>query len=47
MSNATMDTLVKALLDGDQSGTAAGAGELRDAGVGSERIITVTIQCRY
>ena len=47
MSNATMDLLVKALLDGDQSGAPAGAVKLRDTGVRSERIVTETIQCRY
>jgi len=43
MSNATMALLLKALLDGDQSGAPAEAGKLRDAGVGSERIVTETI----
>jgi len=35
-----MDLLVKALLDGDQAQAIVEAGELRDAGVGHERIIT-------
>lgn len=44
MSDQTMDLLVEALLDGDQSTALAEAGKLRDAGVGSERIVTEGIE---
>jgi methanogenic corrinoid protein MtbC1 len=44
MSDQTMDLLVKVLLDGDQSAALAEAGKLRDAGVGSERIVTEGIE---
>jgi dimethylamine corrinoid protein len=44
MSDQTMDLLVKALLDGDQSAALAEAGKLLDAGVGSERIVTEGIE---
>ena len=44
MSDATMDLLVKALLDGDQAVAFAETRKLRDAGVGSEQIITEGVE---
>ena len=42
--SAPMDTLVKALLDGDQVQAISEAGRLRDAGVEHERIVTDGIE---
>jgi dimethylamine corrinoid protein len=44
MGDRAMDLLVKALLEGDQSGALAEAGKLCDAGVGAERIVTEGIE---
>jgi hypothetical protein len=40
MSNPNMDLLLKALIDGDQTGALAETRKLRDAGVGCEQIVT-------
>lgn len=44
MSNPSMDSLVKTLLDGDQAGALAETRRLRDDGVGCERIVTEGIE---
>jgi methanogenic corrinoid protein MtbC1 len=44
MGNPNMDALVKALLDGDQSGALALVKSLRDGGVGPERIVTEGVE---
>jgi methanogenic corrinoid protein MtbC1 len=44
MSTQTMDTLVKALLDGDQAGALAEVRNLRGGGVERERIVTQGVE---
>jgi dimethylamine corrinoid protein len=44
MGTPTMDTLVKALLDGDQAGALAETRNLRDGGVERERIVTEGVE---
>ncbi|MGD9224057.1 MAG: cobalamin-dependent protein [Desulfobacteraceae bacterium] len=44
MSTSNMNTLVKALLDGDQAGALAEARSLRDGGVERERIVTQGVE---
>ena len=44
MSTQTMDTLVKALLDGDQAGALAEVRNLRDGGIECEQIVTEGVE---